>query len=74
MKDKLTKNNHKPSYFILRKSGIILAALIFLGGVIAIPTYINIKTTSQVTAGKAEETLVSESSEELPSLEETESK
>ena len=43
MKDKLVKFNHKGMYYRFRKLGIALLALISIGTVVAVPTYITFR-------------------------------
>ena len=43
MKDKLVKFNHKGMYYRFRKLGIVLLALISIGTVVAVPTYITFR-------------------------------
>lgn len=43
MKDKLTKNNHKGMYYRFRKFGILCLALISIGTIVAVPTYITFR-------------------------------
>ena len=43
MKDKLVKFNHKGMYYRFRKLGIVLIALISIGTVVAVPTYITFR-------------------------------
>ena len=43
MKDKLVKFNHKGMYYRFRKLGIALLALISVGTVVAVPTYITFR-------------------------------
>ena len=43
MKDKLVKFNHKGMYYRMRKLGIVFLALISIGTVVAVPTYITFR-------------------------------
>ena len=43
MKDKLVKFNHRGMYYRFRKLGIVLLALISIGTVVAVPTYITFR-------------------------------
>ena len=43
MKDKLVKFNHKGMYYRFRKLGIVFLALISIGTVVAVPTYITFR-------------------------------
>ena len=43
MKDKLVKFNHKGMYYRFRKLGIVLLAVISIGTIIAVPTYITFR-------------------------------
>ena len=43
MKDKLVKFNHKGMYYRFRKLGIVLLAVISIGTVVAVPTYITFR-------------------------------
>ena len=40
MKDKLVKFNHKGMYYRFRKLGIVFLAVISIGTIVAVPTYI----------------------------------
>ena len=40
MKDKLVKTNHKASYYFMKKTSVILLAVVSAAFVIAVPTYI----------------------------------
>lgn len=46
MKDKLYKHHHKSFYFISKKVGLFSLVFLSLGTLIALPTYINIKTSN----------------------------
>lgn len=43
MKDKLVKFNHKGMYYRMRKLGIVFLALISIGTIVAVPTYITFR-------------------------------
>ncbi len=43
MKDKLVKFNHKGMYYRFRKLGIVFLAVISLGTIVAVPTYITFR-------------------------------
>ena len=43
MKDKLVKFNHKGMYYRFRKLGIVFLALISIGTIVAVPTYITFR-------------------------------
>ena len=43
MKDKLVKFNHKGIYYRFRKLGIVFLALISVGTIVAVPTYITFR-------------------------------
>ena len=43
MKDKLVKFNHKGMYYRFRKLGIVLLAVISIGTIVAVPTYITFR-------------------------------
>ena len=43
MKDKLTKFHHKGIYYRFRKLGIVFLALISIGTIVAVPTYITFR-------------------------------
>ena len=43
MKDKLVKFNHKGMYYKMRKLGIVFLALISVGTIVAVPTYITFR-------------------------------
>ncbi len=43
MKDKLVKFNHRGMYYRFRKLGIVLLAVISIGTVVAVPTYITFR-------------------------------
>ena len=43
MKDKLVKFNHKGMYYKFRKLGIVFLALISVGTIVAVPTYITFR-------------------------------
>ena len=43
MKDKLVKFNHKGLYYRFRKLGIVFLAVISIGTIVAVPTYITFR-------------------------------
>ena len=43
MKDKLVKFNHKGMYYKFRKLGIVFLAVISIGTIVAVPTYITFR-------------------------------
>ena len=43
MKDKLVKFNHKGMYYRFRKLGIVFLAVISIGTIVAVPTYITFR-------------------------------
>ena len=43
MKDKLVKFNHKGMYYRFRKLGVVLLAVISIGTIVAVPTYITMR-------------------------------
>ena len=43
MKDKLVKFHHKGAYYRLRKIGFVFLALISIGTIVAVPTYITMR-------------------------------
>ena len=56
MKDKLVKFNHKGMYYRFRKLGIVFLALISIGTIVAVPTYITMREiASQAQHAEAEE-------------------
>ena len=64
MKDKLVKFNHKGMYYKFRKLGFVLLAVISIGTIVAVPTYITFREITN-TAQHAEE-------EKTPLLDENE--
>ena len=54
MKDKLVKFNHKGMYYRFRKMGIVFLALISIGAIVAVPTYITFREITN-QAQRAEE-------------------
>lgn len=69
MKDKLVKFNHKGAYYRMRKLGIVFLALISVGTIVAVPTYITMREiASQAQHAEAEEPeLLEEDSVDLSS-------
>lgn len=57
MKDKLTKNNHKGSYYRARKISLASIISAFAFAIVAIPTYIKVSSLAEKKT-KAEETIV----------------
>ena len=56
MKDKLVKFNHKGMYYKFRKLGIVFLAVISIGTIVAVPTYITLREiTAQAQKAEAEE-------------------
>ena len=55
MKDKLVKFNHKGMYYRFRKLGIVFLALISIGTVVAVPTYITFREMSNQAQHAEEE-------------------
>ena len=57
MKDKLVKFNHKGMYYKFRKLGIVFLALISVGTIVAVPTYITFREiTNQAQHAEEEQT------------------
>ena len=69
MKDKLVKFNHKGMYYRFRKLGIVFLAVISIGTIVAVPTYITLREiTAQAQKAEAEEPeLLEEDSVDLSS-------
>ena len=55
MKDKLVKFNHKGMYYRFRKLGIVLLAVISIGTIVAVPTYITFREMSNQAQHAEEE-------------------
>ena len=55
MKDKLVKFNHKGMYYRMRKLGIVFLALISIGTIVAVPTYITFREMSEQAQHAEEE-------------------
>lgn len=56
MKDKLVKFNHKGIYYNMRKLGIVFLALISVGTIVAVPTYITFREmTNQAQIAEEEQ-------------------
>ena len=56
MKDKLVKFNHKGMYYRMRKLGIVFLALISVGTIVAVPTYITFREmTNQAQIAEEEQ-------------------
>ncbi len=55
MKDKLVKFNHKGMYYRFRKLGIVFLALISIGTIVAVPTYITFREMTQQAQHAEEE-------------------
>ena len=57
MKDKLVKFHHKGMYYRFRKLGIVFLAVISLGTIVAVPTYITFREiTNQAQRAEEEKT------------------
>ena len=64
MKDKLVKFNHKGMYYRFRKLGIVFLALISVGTIVAVPTYITLREiTNQAQHAEEEQTSLLEEDE-----------
>ena len=64
MKDKLVKFNHKGMYYKFRKLGIVFLALISVGTIVAVPTYITFREiTNQAQHAEEEQTSLLEEDE-----------
>ena len=55
MKDKLVKFNHKGMYYRFRKLGIVFLAVISIGTIVAVPTYITFREMTQQAQHAEEE-------------------
>ena len=55
MKDKLVKFNHKGMYYRMRKLGIVFLALISIGTIVAVPTYITFREMNEQAQHAEEE-------------------
>ena len=55
MKDKLTKFHHKGIYYRFRKLGIVFLALISIGTIVAVPTYITLRQVANQAQHAEEE-------------------
>ena len=69
MKDKLVKFNHKGMYYRMRKLGIVFLALISIGTIVAVPTYITFREMNNQAQHAEEEqpSLLEEDEVELSS-------
>ena len=69
MKDKLIKFNHKGMYYRFRKFGIVLLAVISIGTIVAVPTYITFREMSnqEQHAEEDQDSLLEEDEVELSS-------
>ena len=69
MKDKLVKFNHKGMYYRFRKLGIVFLALISIGTIVAVPTYITFREMNNQAqhAEEEEPSLLEEDEVELSS-------
>ena len=68
MKDKLVKFNHKGMYYRFRKLGIVFLALISIGTIVAVPTYITFREmNNQAQHAEEEPSLLEEDEVELSS-------
>ena len=57
MKDKLVKFNHKGMYYKFRKLGIVFLAVISIGTIVAVPTYITFREiTNQAQHAEEQQT------------------
>ena len=64
MKDKLVKFNHKGMYYRLRKLGIVFLAVISIGTIVAVPTYITFREmTNQAQHAEEEQSSLLEEDE-----------
>ena len=55
MKDKLVKFNHKGMYYHFRKIGIAFLALLSVGTIVAVPTYITMREVANQAQHAEEE-------------------
>ena len=55
MKDKIVKFNHKGMYYRFRKLGIVFLAIISIGTIVAVPTYITFREMNQQAQHAEEE-------------------
>ena len=69
MKDKLVKFNHKGMYYRFRRLGIVFLALISVGTIVAVPTYITFREISNQAqhAEEEQDSLLEEDEAELSS-------
>ena len=69
MKDKLVKFHHKGMYYRLRKLGFTLLAVISIGTIVAVPTYITMRemTNNAQHAEEEQPSLLEEENIELSS-------
>ena len=64
MKDKLVKFNHKGMYYKFRKLGIVFLAVISIGTIVAVPTYITFREmTNQAQHAEEEQSSLFEEEE-----------
>ena len=64
MKDKLVKFNHKGMYYRFRKLGIVFLAVISIGTIVAVPTYITFREmNNQAQHAEEEQTSLLEETE-----------
>ena len=68
MKDKLVKFNHKGMYYRFRKLGFILLAVISVGTIVAVPTYITMRETINQAQHAEEENTPLLEEEDISSL------
>ena len=70
MKDKLVKFNHKGMYYKFRKLGIVFLAVISIGTIVAVPTYIPLRemTNQAQPAEESQASLFEEEDIESSSL------
>ena len=69
MKDKLVKFHHRGMYYRLRKIGFVLLAVISIGTIVAVPTYITMRemTNNAQHAEEEQPSLLEEENIELSS-------
>ena len=70
MKDKLVKFNHTTLYYNFRKIGFVFLAIISLGTIVAVPTYITMREINNQAQHAEEEpqsSLLEEEEEQLTS-------
>ena len=69
MKDKLVKFNHKGMYYRFRRLGIVFLAVISIGTIVAVPTYITFREINNQAqhAEEEQDSLLEEDEDELSS-------